>query len=190
MDIANKNFSSPWVLCCLISLIIGMAPYAKAKDEAGLPKLSWGEGFLLVDLDINVGTAVLTLEGRRQRRTQVGLVANNGRWMLKALPRGEYQIIDVKVPYFDLPHRILTKDNPGWKIKIQAGRVNYIGRIEIAKERTEDYISVTKLNRLVSDYENIKTDLNALIAIYPLADGHNVRDDFVASLLEKEINNE
>lgn len=168
-------------LCCCFHLNV------QADDFH--PKLAKGEGLLLMDLDIKAPSAVMSLHkiGRSSSPIEVKLVTNHGRWLIKALPAGDYQIAEIKVPYFDLPYRKDTEKSLAWRISIQANHLNYAGRIEIEKERTEDHVVINKHNRLFTDLANLQKDLASLLTAYPLANGSGMRDDFTADIVKVGI---
>lgn len=169
--------------CCFLHL------NAQADSPIIIPSLAKGDGLLLLDLDIKAPSAVMTLQkiGRTSPLIEVKLVPSNGHWLIKTLPKGDYQIAEIKVPYFDLPFRKHTGKSPAWRIKIQAGRLNYVGRIEVEKERTEDYVAINKYNRMITDLSTLQQDLAPLITTYPLVNGSGIRDDFIADFVEAEI---
>lgn len=168
--------------CCFLHL------NTQADAPFSAPTLAKGEGLLILDLDIKAPSAVMSLHkiGRASSPFEIKLVSDNGRWLIKALPKGDYQIAEIKVPYFDLPFRKDTGKNPAWRISIQAGHLNYAGRIEVEKERTEDYVAIYKHNRMVTDLPNLQKDMTSLLTTYPLVNGSGMRDDFIANFVEAE----
>ncbi len=166
--------------CCFLYL------NAQADTPISAAPLAKGEGLLVLDLDIKAPSAVMSLQkiGRTSSTLEIKLVSDNGRWLIKALPKGDYQITEIKVPYFDLPFRKDTGKNPAWRISIQADHLNYAGRIEVEKERTEDYVAINKHNRMIADLPTLQKDLASLLTTYPLVNGSGMRDDFIADFIE------
>lgn len=191
MDISIKKIRYFLLLAAPVFLFSCCFLYINAQAESpiNVPTLSRSEGLLLLDLDIKAPSAVMTLQkiGRSTPLIEVNLAPSHGRWLIKALPRGDYQIAEIRVPYFDLPFRKHNGKNPAWRIKIQAGHLNYIGRIEVEKERTEDYVAINKYNRIITDLPNLQKDLAPLLTTYPLVNGSGIRDDFMTNFVETGI---
>lgn len=145
--------------------------------------ISKNEGLLLLKLDIEANSAIMTIKkvGRRESAIEIKLEANNGKWLLRPLAQGKYQIVDIKVPYFDLPYIKDTEKNPRWQINISPGKLNYAGEIRIEKERTKDFVNIRKFYRPAHDRIELQRDLASLLITYPLANGTGLRDDFANS---------
>lgn len=192
MDMSIKHPKRIIIAISYLLLIFHFTAYA--NDSNSVPKVPKRKGLVLIDLKVDAPSAVMTLESTQQstRRTQmvIKLVPSHGRWLIQPLPKGDYQILSIKVPYFDLPYVNHTEENPGWRIKVIAGKLNYVGRIEVAKERTENFVAIKKLNRLVTDLPHIQAELAVILAVYPLADGHYLRDDFAGTALETGANHD
>ncbi len=99
-------------------------------------------------------------------------------YYLQVLPAGLYQITRLNVPYFDFPFRLNTNHQRDWRFNIEAGKINYAGKLVIEKERTTKQISVRLLNRIATDKAEIELTLKDLIENTPLISGSGVRDDF------------
>ena len=162
----------------------------QANSSNPVPVPSKKEGLLLLDLQVEAPSAVMSLQAKGYKRFDLKLESTHGRWLVKSLPKGEYQIMEIRVPYFDLPYRKGTEQSPLWRFKIQPGHINYVGRIEVAKERTEDFVVIKRLNRLIADLPNIQQDFATALADFPLADGSYIRDDFAAASLGNGVSNE
>lgn len=188
MDMSIKHTKHILIAVSYLLLIFHLTAHANDSDSTF--KIPKGDGLLLLDIQVDAPSAVMTLQGARDKRMEVKLIPNNGRWLMQPLPKGEYQILNIKVPYFDLPYMKDTEKNPGWRIKIKAGRLNYAGRIEVEKERTADYVSIKKLNRLITDLPDIQKDLAAILVDYPLVDGNYLRDDFTRKNLETGVSHD
>lgn len=161
----------------------------QANEPFTVPTPQKNKGLLLLDLDIKSSSAVMTvrrLEGAASL-TEIKLAPNNGRWLITELPKGNYQIVEVKVPYFDLPFRKETDKNPNWRLRIQENSLNYAGRIYVAKERTEDYIPIEKNNRLITDLPDLQNDLAPVLSTYPLVNGTGLRDDFISEFIKAGV---
>lgn len=178
------KFISTLLICFLLPIHFS---YAENNSSITLAK---NEGLLLLKLDIESDLAIMTIRKLGQRTTsiEVKLAATNGKWLVKALPKGDYQILDIRVPYFDLPFVKSTEKNPAWKFTIAEGKLNYTGEIKIEKERTEDFVSIHKYFRPAYHLTQIQQDLSQFLSQYPLASGKSLRDDFVdSSVIEKGV---
>lgn len=178
------------ILIVVSYLFLVLHPTVHANDSNSIPKVSKGGGLLLLDVQVDASSAVMTLRGAGHKQLVIKLVASHGRWLITSLPKGEYQIVNIKVPYFDFPYVNDTDKDLKWRVKVNAGQLNYAGRIEVERERTENYVAIKKLNRLITDLPAIQKELAEIIAIYPLADGGYLRDDFSAEFLGAGVNHD
>ncbi len=162
----------------VIPLMISLVFPAQADTPE---KPGRGKGFLLLGLYLEADAAMVIkkIDASGARNVEWPLT-NQNQWLLKTLPRGKYQIMEIKVPYFDLPYRKYTEDNPLWRFEIAEGKVNYIGKLEIEKKRTTNYAEIKRLNRIITDYDAIKKSFPELLQSYPLVNGMAIRDDFAA----------
>jgi hypothetical protein len=176
------NFISKLLICLLLTIPLSYA------NTSPLPDITKNDGLLLLKLDVESDLAIMTIRklGRKSSVREIKLVSTNGKWLVKSLPQGEYQIVDVKVPYFNLPYIKSTEKNPSWKFIIKAGKLNYAGEIKVEKERTEDFVKIHKYFRPAYHLTQIQQDLSNYLSQYPLASGTGLRDDFVdGSIIEK-----
>ena len=95
------------------------------------------------------------------------------------LPAGIYQVTEVSYPYFNLPFRLDTTREREWRFYVEEGKVNYIGQLKLARERSEDAVDVNLINRLAADYEHITATYSTLLDQFPLTSGIYLRDDFL-----------
>lgn len=176
----HSRTTSVRLFICLLGMSHLLPPTTQASDQIEISAPAKGHGFLLMNLDIKASAAIMTLKqiGRSSKAFDIKLTPTHGRWLLHPLPQGEYQITQINVPYFDLPHAMDTAKNPRWRIRIQANQINYAGRMEIERERTERQVSVRKLNRVATDLPLIQRELSSSLALYPLVAGNTLRDDF------------
>ena len=94
------------------------------------------------------------------------------------IPEGLYQFTSVNVPYFDLPYVLDTTETPSWRFSIVAGQINFIGTLELAKERDVDSINVKLFNRLATNADELSQLLANDLQQLPLRSGAGLRDDF------------
>lgn len=125
----------------------------------------------------------LNFSSRRYSPTNILLKDKKQGFYLLALAEGVYQISEVNAPYFDLPYRMSTENTRDWRFTVKPGKLNYIGSLYIAKERTSDTITAKLRNRLATDLSLIKSDLSVVLETMPLVLGAGVRDDFYQQLL-------
>ncbi|MEM7613075.1 MAG: hypothetical protein AAF270_15425 [Pseudomonadota bacterium] len=160
-----------------------------------LPELKRSMGYVLVGVDNGNTDAFLTVrrlesDGRTPRRSRGKLVFEqpayrmdlSGReagFYLLAIPAGLYQITQVSYPYFDLPFRLSTKDQKEWRFHVEEDKTNYIGQLVVANERSRSTLDVNLLNRLATQWDQIRTDYQSLLAEFPLVSGAGSRDDFL-----------
>jgi hypothetical protein len=147
--------------------------------------LNKNEGLLLVKLDIEPDLAIISIQklGQRSTTSNIKLVPTHGKWLIKTLTKGDYQIIDIKVPYFNLPFVKSTEKKPAWKFTVADKKLNYIGEIKIEKERTEDFVNIHKYFRPAFHLTQIQQEFPHLLSQYPLVSGNSLRDDFVDSFI-------
>ena len=159
------------------------------------------KGYLLIDLETDSTAPSFTFKKLRSRqRYQVDkqstsksitsykiTVKNkaNGLYLL-SLPPGLYQITQVNVPFFNLPYKFDTDNRRHWRFYIEQGKINYIGKLAIAKTRSTSSVDVKLLNRLATDKERIDDQIARLLDTMPLVSGMGFRDDFLELLLLKD----
>lgn len=184
-------------------------------DPERAPPLEKGMGYLLVNLDVS-GTAPslnlfkvssdlssidlpsidqsnyarqLRSSTRKSKSITINLKDKNQGFYVLPLPQGVYQITRVSAPYFDLPYLKSTDNTRDWRFSIEEGKLNYIGDLYIAKERTSKNITAKLRNRLASDLSTINSTLSPLLSTTPLSIGVGVRDDFYRHLLQQAEEN-
>lgn len=101
---------------------------------------------------------------------------------LLTLPRGQYQISQMRLPFFDLPSRLGTDEDSIWRFNIVAGKVNFIGELEVKRVRSAKVVNAALRNRFATHLSAIETQLAPLLTHYPLVFGRHYRDDFYAEL--------
>lgn len=161
--------------------------------EAIVP-LQENTGYLLVDLDLH-GVApsfnfskiksdqphYLAKEPKKLKLVKLRKIdlknKSNGLYIL-AMPTGLYQITRINAPYFDLPYRLTTDNRRDWRFSIEDGKLNYIGKLFIDKERSAKRVTIRLYNRIATDKAVLDERISQLQIQYPLTSAAGVRDDF------------
>jgi hypothetical protein len=160
--------------------------------------LKSGQGFLLINLEISGAAPSIEfyrINGGEQtflRPTQkfkkkskkfiIDLKNKPNGYYFSQLPNGLYQITKINVPYFEFPFRLNTAEARDWRFSIVENKVNYVGKLEIDKERSSKNVNVQLHNRIATDMDEINKLLATMTTIIPLRSGTGVRDDFFDSL--------
>ncbi len=141
-------------------------------------------GYMLVSLEVGGSAPSMEISRERSgtRTLQIPLKDKENGFYLAPLKKGKYDITRVNAPYFDLPFHVDTTDNRSWEFNIEAGKINYIGRLHIDKERGARWVEVRLLNRLAAELDDIRAVLGQHETVYPLVSGSSVRDDFLETL--------
>lgn len=178
-------------LSLIIAIFVNHAPTTIAnpltlQSPNDVAPLRRGEGYLLVDLDVD-GIApsfefIQTRPVSKYIPQKVNLAEACCGLKLLTLPAGYYQITRVNAPYFNLPYRLETSGKQEWQFSIQAGSINYIGKLHIAKERTARTIDTTLSTRIATDIDRIHDELTPLLIDRPLRSATGYRDDFLSEL--------
>lgn len=98
------------------------------------------------------------------------------------MPEGVYQITKVNAPFYDLPYWLPTENTPQWRFSIHRDKFNFIGELNIAKERSSGTIDVNLYNRIATYQEQLKSELNKVQVPYTLITTSGYRDDFFQEL--------
>ena len=159
------------------------------------------EGLVLLELDVD-GTASSIEFSRVRVKDQSYLKPNQnlqtapmtytlnfmdkpaGFYFFK-LPKGLYQVKRIKVPYFNLPFKLDTNNRRTWRFSVDSDQVNFIGRLEIEKERVERSVRVDLINRIATKQSEIEQLIAPILKEFPLRNGVGVRDDFFSDLNKK-----
>lgn len=147
------------------------------------------QGYLLINLDAN-GVApslhIKKLKGRKPTRkkptytVRVKDVAEGFSWL--TLDEGSYEFTRINVPYFDLPYQLDTSGNLLWRFNIEAGRVNYLGKLFIDGRRSVNAVNVQLLNRISADLRPIQNEFSEILKDYPLRHAVDYPDEFLTML--------
>ncbi|MEM9335729.1 MAG: hypothetical protein AAGA33_12850 [Pseudomonadota bacterium] len=183
----------------LTSLLLGASTLAHAQvaelfSAEALPSLKRSQGYVLIGIDSGDTESFLTAKrleskGRELRLERGQPVETKAGFRLDLADRpkgfyflvlrtGVYQITEVSYPYFNLPFRLDTTTRPEWRFFVEPGKVNYVGRLIVSRDRSENSVDVNLINRFAADYEDVTTAYASLFQQFPLASGIGIRDDF------------
>lgn len=147
------------------------------------------QGYLLINLDVN-GVApsfhIRKLKGRPSSRkrqiynVQIKAAAEGLGWL--TLEEGSYEFSRIDVPYFDLPYQLDTSDNLLWRFNVEAGRVNYLGKLFIDGRRSVNAVNVQLINRIAADLRLIQGEFSGILKSYPLRHAADYPDSFLSML--------
>ena len=165
--------------------------------SADLLPLQKKQGYLVLYLDVN-GSAP-SIEFKKIKTTKKSYLNSNDKISfsnkytitlknkkkgvyLVPLLAGLYQITRVNAPYYNLPYWLPTENNKTWRFNIKKGQLNFIGELNIARERGTNFIDVNLYNRLATHKAEIDAALHQLYKDFPLSLSVGYRDDFLKAL--------
>ncbi len=151
-------------------------------DLGEITPLSRNEGYMLLDLDVDGVAPSIHVIRTNGKELSIPLKDEKKGPLLMLLQEGKYQITRVNAPFYDLPYRLDTSTNSSWSFRIEAGKVNYVGKLIIEKKRGVNIINVNILNRIATDLDALVAPYRDLVSQHPLVVGIGVRDDFFAEL--------
>jgi hypothetical protein len=177
------------LLMAVVGLWFWMGPFgnafaAEAKMSRlidGAPELKKGQGYLLIKLDVAVDNARMVIERDRLDLTSE-LKARPDGFLLIRMPSGKYYVDEVQVPYFNLPYRVDTSDDPRWAFTIEPNTINYLGELIIKKPRTRSRVSSQIRNRSALHADEFCSKYSEACVAYPFRFAANYRDDFISAL--------
>jgi len=182
-----------------------LAPAAEFKLPTNLKMNRYGLALIHIDVEgiapsmefFRLGTDIDEINGVRFNdklhsgiRSKSYLIEFKGLpkgYYLFAIPTGTYQIDKVSAPYFNLPYIRTLEDDPRWRFRIYPRSFNYIGYLNIQKERSHNKIDVKWLNRLFKDLGDIEPILSQQDLQLPLKQSFGLYGDFdMENLKQKE----
>jgi hypothetical protein len=92
---------------------------------------------------------------------------------------GVYQMTRVNAPFYDLPYWLSTKNESEWRFAVEESHINFIGEINIAKERGKDSLNIHLLNRTATYHAEILEQIALMPQQLPLKAKPGYRDDFL-----------
>lgn len=98
------------------------------------------------------------------------------------LIEGVYQVTKVNVPFYDLPYWLPTENASQWRFSIHRGKFNFIGELNVAKERSTNVVDVNLYNRIATYQEQLKKELKQVQGPYELIATPGYRDEFFEEL--------
>ncbi|MCO7224144.1 hypothetical protein [Pleionea sp. CnH1-48] len=176
-------------------------PLVKLSTIEEAASLKVGYGYLLVDLDVGgTGPSIEFVRlktgdklylGQKQKYAVKGdkklirLSQDKQGFYVTQLQEGLYQITKINAPYFDLPYKLSTDRDRRWRFSVEAGKVNYIGKLVIKKKRSTKYVGVDLVSRIATDKDRIKSLLTKLPEQVLLRHGTGFRDDFYSTFIDE-----
>lgn len=185
--------SSIWRFLVILPMVIASSICSASQplQLGSLPSepLQPKQGYLLINLDVN-GVApslhIKKLKGRQPTRKKpvytVQMKAAAGGFSWLTLDEGSYEFTRINVPYFDLPYQLDTSDNLLWRFNVEAGRVNYLGKLFIDGRRSVNTVNVQLLNRIAADLRPIQSGFSEILKDYPLRHAGDYPDEFLTML--------
>lgn len=173
-------------LFILFSLLQFPASASPSDDELvqQFAKLSDKYGLLLLDLD--VGGAAPAIEIRRiftsgstRSPKPISLKDKDKGFHFISLPAGNYQIVNVNAPYFNLPYRLDTENDPHWSFTVEEGKINYLGKLIISKERNEHSVDVKLINRIATHINVLGQKFPQMTKKFPVRQAGRLNDTFL-----------
>ncbi len=187
MDHVTPKPTAIFLTKILITLAIFFTPHTFATPVP--EKLAKSQGYFILGTYLEADSAAIVIkkiDTTAVSRSIEWQLTNKNQWLIKTLPQGNYQIQEIKVPYFNLPYRKDTENDLLWRFKIEAGKVNYAGKLEIEKKRTTNYVEIKRLNRIVTDHDEILKSFPELLGQYPLVNGMAIRDDYAIDYIQRK----
>ncbi|MDP7592980.1 MAG: hypothetical protein QF552_09860 [Litorilituus sp.] len=92
---------------------------------------------------------------------------------------GVYQITRVNAPFYDLPYWLPTDKESKWRFAVEENHINFIGEINIAKERGKKTLNIHLLNRTATYHAEIIEQIALMSQKLPLKAKPGYRDDFL-----------
>jgi len=92
---------------------------------------------------------------------------------------GIYQITRVNAPFYDLPYWLPTDKDAKWRFGVEENHINFIGEINIAKERGKKTLNIHLLNRAATYHAEILEQIALMPKPLPLKAKPGYRDDFL-----------
>lgn len=169
------------LVMCWLCLDAVAGETAKSELISGVDELRRSSGFLLLKLNSKADHASIRLSSRYGKKTYA-LSAREDGYFIITLPKGTYVIDELRVPYFDFPYILDTSEDPRWKFSIVPGSLNYIGELEIDRDRTVTSVSENITNRSALHYKEFCSLYPAACTEYPFRFAADYRDDFTTIL--------
>ena len=164
----------------VVMLLCALTSQAGAENLIKLPEK---QGYLLLDVDVG-GVAYLHyskyLTSQQLGKDRV-MDLNEDEIGFKLIPlfAGRYQITEIRAPFFNLPYKLNTIKQKKWQFTIEPGKINYIGKLTIARERTKDDVDIQLRNRIATDIDRIQSIYARELENYGLVVGSGYQDSFL-----------
>ncbi len=154
--------------------------YLKDTQDFELKK---GYGFVLLKLDVDgvapsFEYAKIVRDRFSSSTRKINFSERKSKYMLVHAKQGYYQITRVNAPYYDLPFWFDTSTDTRWRFYVEKGKINYLGLLEIDKDRTRSSVNINLIKRIASDYKELVENFSEVFKRYPLTHLPGYRDDF------------
>lgn len=169
------------------------------SDANNVAELKKKQGYLLVYVNVEGVAPSIEFSRINTRKTDVMLPDEKITYVkdyfldLKNIEKGFYfipmfagiyQITRVNAPFYDLPYWLPTEKSANWRFAIEENAVNFIGELNIEKERGKRVINVHLFNRTALYHDELIEQISLLPIKLPLKVKAGYRDDFLM-VLEK-----
>ncbi|GAB2199013.1 hypothetical protein [Sessilibacter sp. MAH4] len=159
--------------------------FAKTKEAFAILEISAGgtaPSIELSKLDKNPENYEFTINRRQRVNYTLDLKDVEDGYYVIELPEGLYQIMKVNAPLFNLPFRYDTSGRIIWRWSIKQNYINYLGKLNIHQDRSEDSIAAELMNRFSQSLPELTTALSKASVTDPIRIGLGYRDDFYEEL--------
>ena len=198
MDFKTFNLSFLLMLVCVFPVY--SKDYQKSLTTIeSIPSLTKNQGYLVVYVDVE-GIAP-SIELSKINTRKLGVIPKDKKVHfthtytidLKGLEKGfyyvpmfegVYQITKVSTPFYDLPYWLPTENDLKWRFSIHKDTFNFVGELNIAKERLAKVIDVNLYNRIATHQEAIKNELKQAQGNSVLMFTPGYRDEFYQELIK------
>lgn len=147
------------------------------------PAATKSMGYLVIKLDIGSNFAKVKLSGNRKDASIV-LKPNANGYLILSLPKGNYAIDEMQVPYFDYPFRLNLTDDPRWQFRIDPQTINYLGELYINPLRAYDAVDYYLKNKTAVNRVDFCDHYQEQCRQFPFRFAANYRDDLLPTVTE------
>ena len=196
MDFRNFCLTFCLVLFC-ISPVNGKEIAKNLTTISSIPLLTKNQGYLVLYIDVAGVAPSIELSKVSTRKLDIIPAdkklkfGNTYTFDLKGLEKGfyyvpmlegVYQVTKVNAPFYDLPYWIPTQDDPRWRFSVHKEKFNFIGELNIAKERLAKIVDINLYNRIATHQQALKSELEQVQGAYNLISTPGYRDEFFQEL--------
>lgn len=184
----KRHLGFSWKKCfftfVLFAQSLGSAKtWADAASAAEFPVAQKNAGYLVIKLDIGSNFARVKLSGNR-KDADIILKPNANGYLILSLPKGNYVIDELQVPYFDYPFRLDLTEDPRWQFRINPQTINYLGELYIGPLRGYDAVDYYLKNRTAVNRLDFCDRYHKQCQQLPFRFAASYRDDFLDTATE------